>query len=203
MASMGAHGIRCLLLALGAGLIAGGASAHCDTLDGPVIAAARTALAGGTPDPVLIWVRESDEPEIRRAFGRALRVRASGGEAKGLADDWFFENLVRIHRAGEGEPFTGLKPAGLTSTALAAADRALVEGCAAPLALSIAPDRRDRLMETFEAARAARSFRPGDLKAGRAYVRAYVEYIHLVEEAFSGVAPDAHPGGRKPAHHPH
>ena len=37
---------------------------------------------------------------------------APSAEARELADRYFFETLVRIHRAGEGAPYTGLKPAG-------------------------------------------------------------------------------------------
>jgi len=53
-------------------------------------------------------------------------VRQLSPEAKELADYWFFETLVRLHRAGEGAPYTGLKPAGSEqSPAVPAADKAL------------------------------------------------------------------------------
>jgi hypothetical protein len=80
------------------------ANAHCDTLDGPVVAAALVALENGDVTPVLKWVTRENEPEIRAAFSRTLAVRGKGPEAKGLADMYFFETLVRLHRAGEGEP---------------------------------------------------------------------------------------------------
>ena len=88
------------------------AAAHCDSMDGPVVRAAREALAAGEVTGVLIWVRPEDEPQIRQAFDRTMKVRSQGGEARELADLWFFETLVRIHREGEGAPYTGLKPAG-------------------------------------------------------------------------------------------
>jgi hypothetical protein len=78
----------------------GAAQAHCDTMDGPLVGQARTALETGNPNPLLGWVRAADEPEIRRAFEQALTVRRSGGAARQLADRWFFETLVRVHRAG-------------------------------------------------------------------------------------------------------
>lgn len=110
------------------------ASAHCDGMDGPVVKAAQQALAKGDVDFVLIWVRKEDEAEIRRAFERASSVRKPGPEAQELADRYFFETLVRIHRAGEGAPFTGLKPAGRDlGPAIRAADRALQSGDVAPL----------------------------------------------------------------------
>jgi hypothetical protein len=77
--------------------------AHCDGMDGPVVTSARMALEQDDLNRVLAWVRERDEPEVRSAFRRTLAVRSLGGEAKDLADLYFFETLVRIHRAGEGE----------------------------------------------------------------------------------------------------
>jgi hypothetical protein len=89
------------------------AFAHCDSLDGPVVKAAQKALATRNPALVFIWVQEKDEREIQQAFEQTLAVRALSPEARNLADRFFFETLVRVHRAGEGAPFTGLKPAGL------------------------------------------------------------------------------------------
>jgi hypothetical protein len=43
-------------------------------------------------------------------FTKTLAVRKQSKEAKELADMYFFETLVRIHCAGEGAPYTGLKP---------------------------------------------------------------------------------------------
>ena len=86
---------------------------HCDTRDGPVVTAAQIALEMGNVNFVLVWVPESAEDELKEAFEKTRRVRKAGAEAQELADEWFFENVVRLHRAGEGAPFTGLKPAGL------------------------------------------------------------------------------------------
>ncbi len=113
-------------------LAPGPARAHCDSLDGPVVKTARAALESGKPNPVLAWVRPQDEAEIKAAFARTLAVRKAGGDAKALADTWFFETLVRVHRAGEGAPYTGLKPAGTDpGPAVRAADAAVEKGSAA------------------------------------------------------------------------
>lgn len=50
----------------------------------------------------------ADESQIRSAFERTLKVRAFSPEAREMADNYFFETQVRVHRAGEGEPYTGL-----------------------------------------------------------------------------------------------
>ena len=101
------------------------AAAHCDTLDGPVVADARIALDQGDITPTLKWVRAADEQELRESFTKAQSVRKLNPEAKSLAETYFFETLVRIHRAGEGAPFTGLKPAGTVEPVILKADQAL------------------------------------------------------------------------------
>ncbi|MFW6061334.1 MAG: DUF6448 family protein, partial [Planctomycetota bacterium] len=80
--------------------------AHCDRLNGPVVQSAREALNSGEFAEVQIWVGEKQEDELKQAFDQALRVRKMGGEAKELADRYFFETTVRLHRAAEGMPYT-------------------------------------------------------------------------------------------------
>jgi len=86
----------------------GPASAHCDSLDGPVVKAARQALDTGNVNRVLIWVKHTDEAQIKDAFRKASTVRQLNSSAKELADNYFFETLVRVHRSGEGAPYTGI-----------------------------------------------------------------------------------------------
>ena len=102
------------------------ARAHCDTLDGPVVKAARLALEQRDPTPALWWVQAASEAEVKTAFQKTLAVRGASLAARELADGWFFETVVRLHRAGEGAPFDGLKPAGADLPhAVVAADQAL------------------------------------------------------------------------------
>jgi hypothetical protein len=86
---------------------------HCDSLDGPVVKAAEQALAARDVSLVLPYVPRDGEDEIIRAFTSTLAAREEGDTARSIADRWFFETVVRVHRAGEGAAFTGLKPAGL------------------------------------------------------------------------------------------
>ncbi|HZY30769.1 MAG TPA: DUF6448 family protein, partial [Candidatus Methylomirabilis sp.] len=74
------------------------AMAHCDGMDGPVVEAAQKALASGDVNLVLIWVQKEDEKEIQEAFDRTLAARKLSAEAKEVADMYFFETLVRVHR---------------------------------------------------------------------------------------------------------
>ena len=86
---------------------------HCDSMDGPVVKAAMKALDNGDVKAVLPFVPREGEAEVTAAFEKVIKARAQSPEAKEVADKHFFETVVRIHRAGEGAPFTGLKPAGL------------------------------------------------------------------------------------------
>ena len=170
--------------------------AHCDGLDGPVVSAAREALAAEEVGRVLIWVQKDQEAEVRRAFGQALSVRKAGPEARELADRWFFETLVRLHRAGEGAPYTGLKPAGRDlGAAVPAADRALRSGNPGPLQELVMDAVREGLDRQFAQAmqkKEEQEARPGDVEAGRGFVEAYVEYVHWVERIYEATGDAAH-----------
>jgi len=158
------------------------AAAHCDTLDGPVVAEARQALEKGEVTPVLKWIAPEHEAEIRAAFQRALAVRSGGPAARELADTYFFETLVRVHRAGEGAPYTGLKPAGSDpGPAVTAADAALAAGNADELVKLITDEVAAGLRTRFARARAAREHAEHNVDAGRDYVAAYVEFVHYAE----------------------
>jgi len=155
--------------------------AHCDTMDGPVVNDAKVALATGNVTGVLKWIRPEDEREIRALFDQVKTVRAQGGPAQTLADRYFFESLVRIHRAGEGAPYTGLKPAGHVEPVIAASDRALDQGKIDTLVDKITSHIADGIRARFEKTLATRQHADGSVPAGRAYVAAYVEFTHYVE----------------------
>jgi len=158
------------------------ASAHCDGLDGPVVGAARTALDSGDPNPVLIWVQPKDEAEVRAAFADAVAVRKLGPRARDMADRYFFETLVRLHRAGEGAAYTGLKPAGRDlGPAIPLADKAVAAGSDQEMAEFLGQGVRNGIHERFAELQRKRNFRPDDLAAGRGYVASYVSWVHYVE----------------------
>ena len=163
--------------------------AHCDGLDGPVVAAARTALDAADPDPVLIWVKPGDEAEVRRAFAEALAVRSLSAQARELADRYFFETLVRLHRSGEGAPYTGLKAAGRDlGPAIPLADAAVASGSDRELARFISGEAERGVHERFADLASKRDFEPDDLAAGRAYVESYVIFVHYVERLHEAAA---------------
>jgi len=166
---------------------------HCDGMDGPVVQAAQRALAKGDVNLVLIWVQANDEAEIRKVFARTLAVRKLNPEARELADLYFFETLVRIHRAGEGAPYTGLKPAGRDlGPAIPAADKAIETGSVDHLVTLITSESANGIRERFQKAAAAKKFNPEDVSTGRGYVKAYVEFLHYVEGLHEFVQASGH-----------
>jgi len=188
-------------LAIASALSLAGATtshAHCDTMDGPVVTEARAALEAGDVTPLLKWVGPEYEDEIRAVFAHVLEVRALGDSAREMADRFLFETLVRIHRAGEGAPYTGLKPAGGSHTAEAAADRALAAGTVDDLAEKIAGHASTGVRERFAAVAEARKHADDSVEAGRAYVAAYVDYVHYVlavHTALAGTSAHDHASG--------
>lgn len=176
----------------------GYAAAHCDTLDGPVVQDARKALAAKDVTPVLKWVKQQDEKIVRAAFAKALRTKDEKNSV--AAENRFFATLVKIHRAGEGAPFTGLKPAGTVEPAVTAADKALAGGSSEALMKLIIDAVADGIKERYARAAAAYPHKDENVAAGREFVEAYVEFTHYVErlhqDAEGHVAHHTTPAGK-------
>jgi len=162
---------------------------HCDGMDGPVVTAAKQALETGDVNLVLIWVSKKDDAEIRSAFQKTLAVRKLNPEAKELADMYFFETLVRIHRAGEEEPYTGIKPTGRDlGPAVPAADMAIAGGKLEPLYKILIDKVHEGLHEKFKEVMKKKDFKKNDVDAGREFVEAYVPFVHYVEALYDTAA---------------
>ncbi len=164
-------------------LLAGSfAWAHCDQMDGPVVVDAQAALEEGDVTRVLKWIPAEDEQEIRDTFKKTLVVREQSPEARELADRFFFETLVRVHRASEGVAFTGLNPAGTpVSAGIARADQALVEGSVDELATQIGRAVEQSIRQQFQRTMEARAQKDENVEAGRKFVAEYVPFVHFVK----------------------
>jgi hypothetical protein len=172
--------------------------AHCDTMDGPVVKAAQKALETSNVNFVLIWVQQKDEPEIKKAFEKTLAVRKLSTEAKELADMYFFETVVRIHRAGEGAPYTGLKPAGAeVNPAVAAADKAIDNNSLEKLEELLTDTMKKELHEKFEELLERKNYNTDDINSGRKFVEAYVSFVHYAEGVYESAQ------AKQPAHQEH
>jgi Family of unknown function (DUF6448) len=171
--------------------------AHCDTMDGPIIKTAQKALETGDVNLVLAWIQKRDEAELKQAFKKAREVRKLNPAAKELADMYFLETFVRLHRAGEGAPYTGIKPAGTElGPAVEVADKALESGSVDNLLKLMTETVVHGVREHFEHAMALKKRASESVEAGREYVEAYVKYVHYVEKLYDDAT-------AKTAHHGH
>ena len=161
----------------------GPARAHCDTLDGPVVQAAQKALEKGDVTPVLKWVKKEHEGEIRALFQKTMAVRQKGAEAKGLADMYFFETLVRLHRAGEGAPYRGLSREPVEPI-IASADQALEKGSVDHLVKHVTEAVTAGIRKRFAQTLDGKKHADESIQAGREFVEAYVEFTHYVERLY-------------------
>jgi len=154
--------------------------------------AARQALAAGDVDRVLPFVPAAGEPEVRTVFDAVEPVRSLGAQAREVADRLFFETVVRVHRAGEGAPFTGLKPAGLSEgPAIPLAERAVETGSADQVADVLAGLLRDELERRLARVSALAVTKDRSLGDGRRYVEAmlgFEVFAHRIYETISGSA---------------
>lgn len=156
------------------------ASAHCDTEDGPAVQDARRALETGNANIALKWVHPEGEGEVRTAFDDALAARGEDGADQ--AERRFLETLVRVHRAGEGAGFDGIKPTGADlPPEVVAADAALEAGTIDPLRGLIAAERWPELEKRFAVVLAKKGFDVDDLDAARDYVASYVRFFKYAE----------------------
>ena len=174
------------------------ADAHCDTMDGPVVGSAKAAIEKGSVTPVLRWVSKEHEAEIRDAFTKVTALRAKVPEAAGIADRWFFETVVRLHREGEGEPYTGLKPAGTDpGPAIREADHAMDTGSPDALLKALTEAVAEGVKHRLHRAVEARKRADDSVEAGREFVEAYVDYVHYVEGVHLAAAGSVHGHGGK------
>ena len=150
---------------------------HCDTLDGPVVEAAKKALETGNVEIILPVAPKSAEEEIRKAFAETVRVRKEGGEARDLADRWFFETAVRLHREGEGAPYTGLKPAGLDwGPVIPKAEVAIQKQDPEEIIRFLKQAVEDQVRKRFDHAMELRNFDPSNVDAARKYTSAMLGF---------------------------
>lgn len=156
-------------------------SAHCDSYDGPVIKDALTALKTNNVTPLLKWVSEDQEKEITALFHKTVKLKKGDKEVYAIVEKHFLETLVRLHRETEGEPFTGLKPAGSVTEIIKMADLSLGKGDANVLSSRLTAHIEKVVKEKYEKALRLSKTKDESVQKGREYVAAYVDYTHTLE----------------------
>lgn len=185
------------------------AEAHCDAVDGPVATAAVKALDTGNVNLVLPYAPGEAEAELGAAFEQALAVRSKGPEAKALADRYFMETVVRLHRAGEGAPYTGLQPVGTDfGPAIPAAEMALETGKIDELTAHMANQVTQGVAERFKETAAHRTatkepVSAADVAAARERVSAELAFIGYVEGIYLATKSGTHAEGTDAPDHKH
>ncbi|MBN1650334.1 MAG: hypothetical protein JW857_03330 [Bacteroidales bacterium] len=172
--------------------------AHCDSYDGPVIKDAVKALETNNVNIILKWVEQEDEGEITNLFNKTYKLRNGDKEIYQIVEKYFFETLVRIHRAGEGAPYTGLKPAGNTSQIVKMADHAIETGDIDDLTSKFTAHIEKVVKEKYNKLMELSKVQSESLEKGRAYVAAYVDYTHTLEAIH---APLEHAAAAHAEHH--
>lgn len=146
---------------------------HCDSMDGPVVLAAKRALDAHDPKLALPYVKADRESEVLTAFERAMTARDGSRAGNELADLYFYETVVRVHRAGEGAPYTGLKPAGLGfGPVVPVAERAIESGSPDELVQVLTEKVRHEVLERFGRAMALKPHADAGVASAREYVEA-------------------------------
>lgn len=158
------------------------ASAHCDSMEGPTVADGIKAMQTNNVNYVLKWVQPKYEKEITDKFNLSMKVRGLSPAAKELSEQYFFSEVVRVHRAGEGEAFDGLKPVGTPiDEKVRAADKSIEVGNLSPLEGLIEKGKMPELKERFEKVMSLKKFDVNNVKAGREYIEAYVKFFKFAE----------------------
>ena len=166
---------------------------HCDSMDGPVVTAAKDALAANDVTVVLPFVKKDGEPEVIRAFEAVERARGQGADAQEVADLYFFETVVRVHRAGEGAPYTGLKPPGLNEgPVIPVAEMAIDSGSAETLKAILSNHVRDEVQRRFDQLMALKPAAGGGVEHRREYVEAMLGLEVWANNLYQAVLAPAH-----------
>jgi hypothetical protein len=168
-------------------------------MDGPVVTAARQALETKDVKMILPYVPKEGEAEVTRAFEKVIQVRKDGAAARELADLYFFETVVRIHRAGEGAPYTGLKPAGLSEgPVIPVAEKAIESGSPDELVTVLCDTVRTQVLHKFERLMHLKQHAGESVDEAREYVEAMLGLQVWSHKLYQCAEAEAHE-----AHHEH
>jgi hypothetical protein len=189
---------------IGAGLLFGmqSAEAHCDAVDGPVAKAVQKALEDGNVNPVLAYAPATAEAEIRTVFEKSRKVRGLSEDARAVADQALMETVIRLHRAGEGAAYTGLKAAGADyGPVIPAAEHAVESGDLAKLKSILAEEIEHALRERLAHVQQLQKRAPqepktaAEVSAARERISAelgFITFAEVLREAAHGRGAEHH-----------
>lgn len=174
---------------------------HCDSMDGPVVTAARQALEKEDVNLILPYVKEDASADVKSAFEKTLQARKVGPAAREVADLYFFETAVRLHRAGEGAPYTGLKPAGLdVGPVIPVAEKAIKVGSPDGLIRLLTDSLQQEVRHRFEHMKHLQDYSPRDVAKARKYVEAMLDLEVWSHQLYQAMKATPHEGGHEHHH---
>jgi hypothetical protein len=172
---------------------------HCDSMDGPVVKAAMRALDVEDVRIILPYVPKDGEAEVIRAFERVVPLRKDGTLSREVGELHFFETVVRVHRAGEGEPYTGLKPAGLSEgPVIPVAEEAIESGSADALVRMLTGMVEQAIREKHQRVMELKARPRPSVEEAREYVEAMLGLQVWSHKLYLAI--HAEPHEHKPAH---
>lgn len=150
---------------------------------------------------ILPYVKEDASADVTAAFEKALRARKANAAAREVADLYFYETAVRLHRAGEGAPYTGLKPAGLdVGPVIPVAEKAIESGSPDALIRTLTDTLRHEVQHRFERMQHLRDHRPDDVAKAREYVEAMLGLEVYSHQLYQAMKSSPHEGGHEHHH---
>ncbi|MDO5834941.1 MAG: DUF6448 family protein [Methanobacterium sp.] len=151
---------------------------HCDTMDGPVVSACKKSLEMANVNYVLPFVPKNAEEELIISFDKTIQARELGEDAAEVADLWFFETAVRLHREGEGASYTGLKPAGLDwGPVVPKAEKNIENGDPTETLEFLKSVLEDEMRKKFDKAMSLKNYAVDDVDAAREYTEAMLHFV--------------------------
>lgn len=161
-------------------------ASNSDSMDGPVVKAAETALDMENIKYVLPYVSPEDEVELKEAFEKTLTVRELSGEAAELADYWFFETAVRLHHKGIGISYTGLKNSATDyGPIIPKADLAIETENINDLLDSLLNLIREDIKGRFDDVLSKKDYQINDVEDARDYINARAEFIKFTNHIYN------------------
>jgi hypothetical protein len=160
------------------------------------VKAAKKALETGNINYILIWIPQESEKELKGVFEKTLRARQAGKDAQEVADDWFFETAIRLHRAGEGAPYTGMKPAGLSEgPVVPKAEKAIETGNPKETIEFILKTVEEDLTHRFRHVMEKKKYDVNDVAAGREFIAGFIGWVVYSHHLYMSVAGGGEHGG--------
>ena len=170
---------------------------HCDSKDGPVVKGAMAALETGEVNEALRFAPKEAEGEIRATFAKAERARTIDPAAREVADLYFAETVVRLHRAGEGAPYTGLKPAGLdVGPVIPLAEAAIETGSGHRLVTFLSDALHEEIKGRLERVLELKTRSSEGLAQARAYTSAMLGFQVWAHKLYGSLMSSPHEGHR-------